>query len=104
MDNHTLSSLFTPKIVDVCPAACVLHKMICYNLFSRIGGGADFTHQDLVVVVMILKGVSFNFSLMMLSHMLSCIRQSKKSLPCGYFLTKVFQHFKIPFDDEIVVT
>lgn len=73
MDNYTLSSLFTPKTIDVCPTACALHKLVRYNMFPRIGGGTDFTYQDLGVVAMILKGVSFNFSLLILSYMLSYI-------------------------------
>ena len=41
---------------------------------------------------------------MMLHHMVSCIRQTKKCLPYGAFLTKVFQHFKIPLDNETSVS
>lgn len=103
MDNLALTDIFTPKTVDVSPISCVLHKLVRYNLLPRIGGGADFTYQDLVLVAMILKGLSFNFSLMMLQHMMSCLRNAKKCLPYGGCLTKLFLHFKISLDGEISV-
>lgn len=98
-----LTDVFTPKTVDVSPTARVLHKLVRYNLLPRIGGGADFTYQDLVLVAMILKGLSFNFSLMMLQHMMSCLSNAKKCLPYGGCLTKLFLHFKISLDSEISV-
>ena len=101
MNNPTLTNVVNPKTVDVCPLACVLHKIVRYNLLPRLGGGADFTFQDLVVVAMIMKGQSFNFAQMMFHHMVSCIHQTKKFIPYGALLTKVFQHFHISFDNEV---
>lgn len=100
MDDPTVSQLHTPKTVDVSPIACILHKLVRHNLLPRLGGGADFTYQDLVLVAMIMKGVSFNFSLMMLQQMMSCVRQTKKCLPYSGFLTKLFRHFHIPLENE----
>lgn len=73
MDNPLLNDVFTPKIVDGSPIACVLHHLIRFNLLPHLGGGADFTYQDLIVVAMILKGVSFNLSQLLLHQMMSCL-------------------------------
>lgn len=73
MDDPTLSDVFLPKTVDVSPTASVIHKVLRYNLLPCIGGGADFTYQDLVLVAIILKGTPFNFSLLMLCNMISCL-------------------------------
>lgn len=94
MDNHTLLDVLNPKIVDVCPTAFVLHKLVRYNLLPCLGGGVDFTYQDLVVVAMILKGVSFNLSFMILQHMMSCLRHTKQCLPYSVFSHKILLTFQ----------
>lgn len=81
MDDPTLTTMTLPKTIDVSPTAMVLHKLLRYNLLLRIGGGADFTYQDLVLVALLLKGKTLNFSLMMLKHMVNFIKHSKKCLP-----------------------
>lgn len=104
MDDPTLTSVILPKTIDVSPIAIVLHKLLRYNLLPRIGGGAEFTYQDLVLVALLLKGKPFNFSLMMLKHMVKCIKHSKKCLPYSCFLTKLFTHCQIPLDNEGSIT
>lgn len=99
MDNPTVSSITLPKTTEV-SLVTVLHKLLRYNLLPRLGGGADFTYQDLVLVALIMTGQLFNFSLMMLKHMIHCVKHSKKCLPYSCFLTKLFTHFQIPLDDE----
>lgn len=86
MTPHYLLFLF-PKLLT-CLLLLVIHKVLRYNLLPRTGGGANFTYQDLMLVAIILKGMTFNFSLLMLRNMISCLYQSKKCLPYGRFLTK----------------
>ena len=100
MDNPSLTDIITPKTVDVSPLACVLHKLIRFNLVPRLGGGSDFTFQDLILSALIMKGQSFNFAQLMLYHMDSCIRQVKKCLPYSALLTTVFNYFHIPLENE----
>lgn len=100
LDDPTVSSVTLPKTTEVSPLAVVLHKVLRYNLLPHLGGGAEFTYQDLVLVALIMTGQSFNFSLMMLKHMLHCVKHSKKCLPYSCFLTKLFTHFQIPLDDK----
>ena len=104
MDNTSLTDIFNPKTVDVSPLACVLHKLIRFNLVPRLGGGADFTFQDLIISALIMKGQSFNFAQLMLYHMDSCIRQVKKCIPYSALLTTVFNHFHIPLENESSVS
>lgn len=100
MNNNQLTDVFTPKTVDVSPISCVLHHIVRYNLLPRLGGGADFTYQDLIIVSLILRGVSFNLSQLMLHHMTGCLRKSKTCLPYSATLTTLFTHFQISFDNE----
>lgn len=62
MDDPTVSTVTLPKTTEVSPIAIVLHKLLRYNLLPRLGGGADFTYQDLVLVALIMIGLPFNFS------------------------------------------
>lgn len=55
------------------PLVCVIHKVILYNLLPRYGGGADFTFQDMILTIVILRGLPFNFAQIMLQHMVSYI-------------------------------
>lgn len=71
-------------------------------MLPRHSGGVDFTFQDLVLVAMILRGLPFNFASMMVQHIVSCIRQLKKCLPYGAYLTRLL-HFEIPLEDEAFV-
>lgn len=55
MDDPTLEVVLLLKTVDVSPTTIVLHKVLMYNLLTRLGGSADFIYQDLVLIAMILK-------------------------------------------------
>lgn len=103
-DDPTLSIFTLPKNVDVSPLACVIHKILRYNLLPRTGGGADFTCQYLVLIVLILKGITFNLFLMRMKNMGNCLKQTKKCMPYGGFLIKKFQHFEISLDNEASVS
>lgn len=54
-DDPTIKVFSLPKTIDVSPLACVIHKVLRYNLLPRTGGGINFTYQDLVLSAMILK-------------------------------------------------
>lgn len=87
-----------PTVVKTTPLNNVIRKVIRANLVPRTGGRSNMTYQDLILSALILSSTKFNFVLLMIKHMESCLTNKIKC-----FITKILAHFGISFANEEVV-
>ena len=95
-----LTSYVLPTTSQVTPLAHLVFKLCIANLCPRIGNRSNFTYQDLVVVAMILAGKPFDMADLVLKTMLNVVSKAKSGLPYGCLLIKVFEHYKIKFEES----
>ncbi|KAL2492002.1 Uncharacterized protein Adt_27630 [Abeliophyllum distichum] len=82
----------------------ILHNIISHIIVPRKGHLDEVNHYDLFLLDSILVGEKLDFSYIMLNHMNTVHRGHRPmALPYGMIVTKIFQHFKVSFGDEIVL-
>ena len=75
------------------------------NVSPRLGTRSNLSCQDIVVVAMILAGRKFDLPDLILKNMMDSIEgKSSGGLPYGLLLTRVFEWFGVPFEDEETVS
>lgn len=104
LNDDTTEDFFLPIVVNTTHVNSVIHKIISANLLPCTCGKSDMTYQDLILSSLILKGIKFNFVLMMIKHMTSCLQNKTKYFSYGSFITTILEHFQVSFEHEEFVS
>ncbi|GAV61889.1 LOW QUALITY PROTEIN: hypothetical protein CFOL_v3_05414, partial [Cephalotus follicularis] len=110
--NHILSILY-PNDPNVYPNMALtsnrlsvdhrlLHHLIVHQFLPTGGGYAKLSRMQVFLMWCILSRIEYCFPLLMLKTMVRAFHQKKSVLPFGSILTKVFLHFQIRLDGEVV--
>lgn len=94
------STEFTSSKLQKIPK--MLNIITQYNIFPRKGSFDVVTKNDLMVLYHILFGKRLNLPFVLIQHMISTSQTSSRQscVPYGMMMTKVFQKFLVPLDDE----
>ncbi|KAI5681098.1 hypothetical protein M9H77_02325 [Catharanthus roseus] len=75
----------------------ILNHIISNIVIPNVGHKSSITNMHSFVMLAMHEYIKMNFGYIATEHMLATQSSSTKCFPYGYFLTKVFQHFKITF-------
>ena len=80
----------------------MLNIITQYNILPRKGSFDIVTKNDLMVLYHILFGERLNLPFVLIQHMIATSRNPNRQscVPYGMMLTKVFQKFLVPLEDE----
>jgi len=80
----------------------MLNKITQHNIFSRKGSFDIVITNDLMVLYHILFGERLNLPFVLIQHKITTSQNPNRQscVPYGMILTKVFQKFLVPLDDE----
>ena len=92
--DFTASNLLqTPKM---------LNNITQYNIYPRKGSFDGVSKNELMIMYHLLFGERLNFPIVLIQHMIATSQNSNRQscVPYGMLLTKVFQKFEVPLEDE----
>jgi hypothetical protein len=87
----------------------LMHHIVCTSIVQRAGSFEYAGSEDVFLTYAILKGFKIDLSKFILHKMTlflyekSSKKRDKTWLPFGMWLTKVFKHFEVSFDDEVII-
>ncbi|PON55373.1 hypothetical protein PanWU01x14_188670 [Parasponia andersonii] len=90
-----------PRVTNLILEARILFQFVSQNMIPRAGHRDAPTFSDICFVDSILVGRELNLPFFILHEMINAIENRRSSLPYGFLLTRVFQHFNIPTIDEV---
>ncbi|PON84533.1 hypothetical protein TorRG33x02_197360 [Trema orientale] len=102
LESPTLMTSFQPKprVIDLTLEARILFQFVSQNMIPRAGHRDAPTFGDIHFVDSILVGRKLDLPFFILYEMINAIENRRSSLPYGFLLTRIFQHFNIPTIDE----
>lgn len=77
--------------------------MITYNILPRGRGRDHVSYFDIFLIWCIMNTIPIDLLFIISNHIIDCQKKKVASLPYGFALTRVFEHFQIPLDEEDVV-
>lgn len=85
--------------------ADLMFKVYIENICPRIRTRSNFAAKDTLVVSMILARKTFDLPELILKNMLELFDgKSTTGLPYGFLLTKIFEWFRVDFNDVEIVS
>ena len=80
----------------------MLNSITQYNIYPRKGSFDTVSKTDLMILYHLLFGERLNLPSVIIHHMITTSQNPNRQccVPYGMLLTKVFQKFKIPLEDE----
>lgn len=87
-DCPTTEFVLLPTVLETTPLNSVVYKLFYANLVPRTGGKSEITYQDLILLALILFETKFNYALLMIHHMESCIKTKSKCFSYGGFFNQ----------------
>jgi len=95
----------TPPYHVLFPEARLLHYVVVRIFYPKDHSKEAYNEVALESIYRLMNGYSVNYLLIIISYMYQVTNMTRTtSLPYGNLLTRIFTHFKVPFDSEDCIT
>jgi len=95
----------TPPYHVLFPEARLLHYVFVRIFYPKDHSKEAYNEVDLESIYRLMNGYSVDYASIIVNYMYRVANMSRpSSLPYGNLLTRIFTHFKVPFESEDCVT